>query len=113
MSIRDELLGRRKISPAPTPVETPEWADQDGAVFVAVESARTFDAYYEAAAKGNGRAVAVAMFARDAAGNRIFRDEDAAWLGDEPFLVIDRIYAAAMKINYQTPARREDLEKNS
>ena len=112
MSLRDELRSRKRTGPQVEPVVTPEWPEQNGQVFVPKVTARQMDKWYEAAGDGNGRALYVAMFACDQVGNRHFNDSDAAWLGDEDFALIDRIFAAGMELNRSTPKAAAELEKN-
>jgi len=112
-TLRDKLKGRVKSPARVEPVPTPEWPEFDGQVFVPVVSAKRMDGWYDRLGDGNSRALYAASFACDAVGNRLFTDEDAGWLGEEPFTVIDRIFAAGMTLNRSTPAAREELRKNS
>ncbi len=47
----------------------------------------------------NVRARLVALTAIDAAGNRLFADEDAHALGKKSAAALDRLFAASMKLN--------------
>jgi hypothetical protein len=61
----------------------------------------------------NMRARLVILCAVDAAGTRLFRDEDADALGGLPVSVIEPIVEAAMRLNAMTPTAVEDARKNS
>ena len=113
MAIRDQLRNRTKKGPTVVAVRTPEWEGLDGQVFVASATAKAMDRWYEKAGDGSGRAAYVAQFACDSTGNRHFNDEDASWLGDEPFTVIDRIFQAGMELNRTSPKAQAELTKNS
>ena len=112
MSLREDLQKRTKAAKPVQVVPTPEWSDHDGDVFMPKVTARDMDRWYEQAGAGNGRAVYVAMFACDSVGNRLFNDTDAAWLGEEDFALIDRLFAAGMELNRTSAAARVELEKN-
>ncbi len=113
MAMRDEIQSGSRFLRVPLAVPTPEWPGQNGRIYVRKLSAREMDGWYSRADDDNGRAQFVAMAACDEAGNRIFNDADAVWLGDEDFSVIDRIFNAAMMHNRSTPAAKAELQKNS
>lgn len=49
----------------------------------------------------------------DGDGQRIFRDEDAEWLGNQPNPVLERLTDKALELNHITDAALEEAEKNS
>ena len=113
MTQRERIQKRKRDAAAVQPVATPEWPEDDGLVFARKVSAREMDKWQNRTDPDNGRGSYAAMVCCDQAGNRIFNDEDASWLGDEPFGVIDRIFDAGMAFNRCTPAAKVELEKNS
>jgi hypothetical protein len=113
MTLRERIKARKRDAPPVQPVATPEWPDDDGKFFVRKVSAREVDGIYARAEPGNNRAHYVAVYACDENGIRLFNDEDAAWLADEPDSVIDRISQAGMSFNRQSAAAKADLKKNS
>jgi len=87
-------------APAPVPVATPEWPEQNGQVFVRTISAKENDAYEDAVSRNmdNARARLVVMAACDESGQRIFEDNDVERVGNMPASVVARIWGVARKL---------------
>lgn len=106
-------------------VKVPEWTNQEsGANMVRVRSITGTDRdEFEAVllverAEGktgpprNVRARLVSIAVVDEAGNKIFTPEDIETLGQKSAKALDRVYAAAAKLNAFSQADIEELEKN-
>ena len=98
-------------------IAVPEWG---GDVFIREISAAERDAYEAAALdkKGNVqlvnvRARLVALTLCDEAGVRMFTDLDHKLIADMPAAGVDRVFAAASKLNAFSKEDIEELEKNS
>lgn len=46
-------------------------------------------------------------------GERIFRDDDAEWLGNQPNPILERLTDKALELNHITDSALEEAEKNS
>jgi hypothetical protein len=100
-------------------VEVPEWG---GAVVVRSMTAAERDAFEAeilekqdrpaAERLANLRARVVARTAVDANGVRLFADEDIEALGQKSARALDRVYAAASKLNGLSERDEEELAKN-
>lgn len=96
-------------------VSVPEWG---GTVRVATMSASERDKW-EAETYGDGkpktddfRARFVALCLVDEAGNRLFTDKEVGELGKKSAAALQRVFAAAQKINALTTDEAEKIEKN-
>jgi hypothetical protein len=96
---RDSILQAKDR--APVEVKVPEWG---GAIFVRPMSGAERDGF-EAEMVGQGnrmtnlRARLAVRVVCDAEGNRLFKDEDAAAVGERSAAALDRIFRAAQKLN--------------
>ena len=61
----------------------------------------------------NARARWVVQGACDATGTRIFRDEDAEWLGEKDGKAVDRIYEVVQRLSGASVAEEKAAAKNS
>jgi hypothetical protein len=61
----------------------------------------------------NFRARLLVKCVTDDTGARIFTDDEAAKLGEQPADVLDRVFAVAQQVNGMTQKDVEDLAKNS
>jgi hypothetical protein len=118
MAFRDDFITDLNASPAPapTPVPTPDLPKWDGKIFVRRVASGVVQNFYRrfAADGADTRAAATAWFACDAAGNRIFNDDDVLWLSQTAAMgpTNERIYAAACFVNGLTVENREGWRKN-
>jgi hypothetical protein len=119
MPLRDEIRQYAIATPpAPLPVPTPDLPAWDGQVFVRRVSTGVIQHYYENVTRDkglDGRAALVALLACDAAGNRIFTDDDVLWLSTSAALgpTLERLYQAGCYHNGLTEENREGWRKNS
>lgn len=60
----------------------------------------------------NFRGALLSRVLHDESGNRIFDDADAEWIGQQPVLVIEDLFEAAMRLSAFRQADVEELEKN-
>ena len=100
-------------------VDCPEWAEL-GEVYVKGMTGRSRDTYemsiYTEGQKGNNsynmRAQLVVGCACNSDGSLIFKPTDADWLGEQPAVVLDRIYDVARRLSGMTAEDVDDLEKS-
>ena len=114
---REEILGAGDL-PTET-VAVPEWG---GEVIVKTMMAAERDAWEAANVKGRGksarlemvniRARLVAATVVDEAGALLFKPGDVEALGAKSGAAMDRVFAAAMKLNGLSDRDLEELEKN-
>ncbi len=110
---RDLILAAGAARPVER-VEVPEWG---GAVFVRTMSGAERDAFELATAPplgtfANLRARLVALCACDEGGARLFEDADAARLGELDARALDRVFAAARRLNALGADDYEQIKKN-
>jgi hypothetical protein len=114
---RDEILKAADIKTVT--VDVPEWG---GVVCVKVMSGMERDAFDQFVYDSRGedkkinlaqtRAKLCILTICDEKGNRIFGDDDLALVGSKSASAIDRIVAAARKLNALDGESAESLEKN-
>ena len=114
---RDQILQAREL---PTEdVEVPEWG---GTVTVKALTAAERDGYEASMIEGKGKGQRVSMKnvrARlcvrcmiNGDGGRIFSDDDAEQLGQQPASALDRVYEVAARLNGVGNEDIEELAKN-
>jgi len=119
MTLRDEIREfAQSAPPPPLAVPTPDLPQWDGQIYVRRVSTGVINNYFRASAKdleADSRATLVALLACDAAGNRIFNDDDILWLSQSATLgpTIERLYSAGCYHNGLTEENREGWRKNS
>lgn len=98
-------------------IAVPEWG---GDVFIREISAAERDAFELEMAKGKGSTVKpnfrgslAALVLCDESGTRLFSNTDASQLGQMPSSGVDRVFAAASKLNAFSKEDVDELEKNS
>jgi len=118
MSLKEKIQASRSKRVI-QPVETPEWPDADGSVFVRNLSAKERDDWEADICKNpkkrdlsNLRAKFVVWCVCDKAGELTFGPQDAGWLGDESAAVIERLWEEGRKISGISDEDNEDLAKN-
>jgi hypothetical protein len=113
---REQILGLAERPPAVESVDVPEWG---GPVYVRAITCREKDAYEESRSKrgrdgkpvpnlANLRARFASLVICDGRGERLFSDDDAGQLGDLPVKGMERVIAAASRLNGMT---EEDVEQ--
>lgn len=111
---RDQILAAPDL-PAHS-VRVPEWG---GDVFVRSMTGAERDAFEAAIFDGdkvnraNIRARLVSLCAVDDKGDRLFSEADIEALGKKSAAALERVYAAASRLNALSPADVEELAKNS
>lgn len=102
------------------PVSVPEWPTVDGRLFVRVMSGAERDAFEAAFVNNRNGAALINIRAKLAAktlctedGARIFTDADAKELGQKSASALDRVFAAAQRLNGIGDSDVEALAKNS
>jgi hypothetical protein len=95
-------------------VPCPEIPAIDGLLYVRKVSAKEVDAVVAKDDETNSRAAYAAMFASDAAGHRIWREDQVEKLAQKPELLflIERINYAGREHNGLTDASRKLVSKN-
>lgn len=119
MSLKEKIQNNRSKRVIED-VETPEWADVDGKMYVRTISAKERDEWEASMVedpKGkrdlkNIRAKFVVKAACDESGEQAFEPEDAEWLGEESAAVIDRLWDAGRKLAGITDEDDKELVKN-
>jgi hypothetical protein len=119
MSIKEKIRNRTKVV-VTEKVDTPEWPEVDGTVFVRKVSSKERDDW-EAGIVGDGkkrdlknlRARFVVYCACDEIGGLLFDQKDAGWLGDDDASVIDRLWDKGRKLSGISDEDNEELVKNS
>lgn len=97
-------------------VDVPEWGDTirlrmlSAAERFAVNEAGTVDGKFDAA---RYQTAVIAATAVNEDGTRLFEDQDAYALAAKSSGAIERIFAAAAKLNGMGPKSTDDAEKNS
>ena len=111
-------------------VPIPEWCPPDEVfdpakhgVYVATISGKDRDSYElecyrrkgpnEQVNLANMRAMLAVRTIQNEDGSRMFKDEDAEWLGDKSAKAIQRVFDVAARLNAMTKADQDDLVKNS
>lgn len=115
MSLAEEILGL--VDRQPVEVEVPEWGGRK--LLVASMTATDRDAYEievlnarQAGRAGhNVRARLVARCVVDAAGKRVFSDEQIERLGQKSAAALDRLFWAAARLNALSDKDVGELEK--
>lgn len=96
------------------PVEIPELG---GLVYVKAFSGRGRDQWESWALSDKGprniRGKSAARAVCDKAGNRLFSDQDAGWLGDLNVRILQKIFAAVQKTSGITKEEADELEQGS
>ena len=115
---RDAILGAEDL--VTEQVEVPEWG---GIVYLRTMTGAERDAWEERQLVGRGRsrrvnlenirASLVAQVVMDAEGNRLFARADIPALGAKSARALDRIFAAAQRLNGLTAEDIEELAGNS
>lgn len=102
--------------PAPMVLHVPEWS---GDVYIRIMTGTERDAFEAAVlgtdgkvTKDNLRARLLTRTLADETGARLFADGDAAALGGQSAVVLDRLYAEAMSLNGFTKSDVDELAKN-
>lgn len=97
-------------------VQVPEWA---GSVWVRTLTGTERDAFEAAVNPGGGkknlanfRARLAVLCVVDDKGERLFKDEDAAGLGQRNARALDRITDVALRLSGLSEAGQKDAEKN-
>jgi len=98
-------------------VPTPEWGKADGKLFVRRFSPLEKLAFWEAVGvnlEWRDFVVATVAFCTvDAEGNRVFSDDDRAWLGAEKSTApVDRLFDATDDLNIFSQRAEESAKKN-
>jgi hypothetical protein len=108
---RDQILQAADVGPL-VAVDLPEWG---GTAHVRVMTGTQRDRFEAAFAldKANVRARLAAYTLCDEAGQPLFAEADVAALGERSSLALDRVFAAAMKLNGIGKPDVDALEKNS
>jgi len=116
MSTRDELR-QILLTPRPPTIQPVEIPELGVTFYVRVMTGLERDAYEAAILRGdkderltNMRAKLVVRSACDADGKLLFTAEDAEKIGAQEWIALDRIAAAAQKINAMTDQAIEDLK---
>lgn len=119
MDLREQILSAEDCPLSP-PIPCPEWGCT---LHVRTLTGEERDEFEEGSlvAKGkkkeislrNIRARLVELSACDETGKPVFRPGDAKRLGEKSAAVLDRLFAAAQKLNGITDEDVEELEKNS
>lgn len=111
---RDAILAAKDLKLAP--VDVPEWG---GRVYVRILTGLERDKLEKAIWDSRNKPIKVSLRARlvslaacNDEGKRLFTDEDAVGLGQKSSAALDRVFAAAQKINRMTPDDIQALEKN-
>ena len=119
MSLRDDLRTFTQAAPkAPLAVPTPELPQWDGKIFCRALSSDAIVNHWRDGgedADANDRTRFFVLAAGDEAGNRVFVDEDALWLGQSAFWtpIVERFCWAARHHNGLTDENRSAWRKNS